>query len=179
MESNKKQNKKEVENQTKSKLDDLKRQLIEDDISDFTKLQPTISEEFQRLEERQKLFVNEYLKDFNGTQAAIRAGYSEKTANVIASNLLTKVNIKNEITKRQQLIQEASNINKENVIKKLLELIEDCYNDEKTDRTSILKAMDMINKLTNLYAPENQINILNQNETGEIKITIIAPNKND
>lgn len=36
----------------------------------------------------QRLFVLEYLKDFNGTQAAIRAGYSEKTASQIAYELL-------------------------------------------------------------------------------------------
>jgi phage terminase small subunit len=31
---------------------------------------------------KQQLFVAEYLKDLNATQAAIRAGYSEKTADV-------------------------------------------------------------------------------------------------
>lgn len=36
----------------------------------------------------QRLFVLEYLKDFNATQAAIRAGYSEKTASQIAYELL-------------------------------------------------------------------------------------------
>lgn len=36
------------------------------------------------------MFCMEYLKDLNGTQAAIRAGYSEKTAGVIANENLTK-----------------------------------------------------------------------------------------
>lgn len=39
-------------------------------------------------------FCNEYIKDMNATQAAIRAGYSEKTAGVQASKLLKIVNIK-------------------------------------------------------------------------------------
>ena len=37
---------------------------------------------------KQKKFVQEYLIDFNGTQAAIRAGYSKKTATAISRGLL-------------------------------------------------------------------------------------------
>lgn len=44
------------------------------------------------LTEQQKKFCREYMKDFNGTQAAIRAGYSKKTANEQASRLLANVN---------------------------------------------------------------------------------------
>lgn len=40
---------------------------------------------------KQQLFVDEYLKDFNATQAAIRAGYSEKTAQEQGSQLLSKL----------------------------------------------------------------------------------------
>lgn len=46
---------------------------------------------------KQKCFVEEYLIDLNQTQAAIRAGYSEKTANEQASRLLANVNIKKAI----------------------------------------------------------------------------------
>jgi phage terminase small subunit len=49
---------------------------------------------FDKLKPRQKLFVIEYLKDFNGTQAAIRSKYSKKTAQVIASENLSKPLIK-------------------------------------------------------------------------------------
>lgn len=45
----------------------------------------------------QKLFVFEYIIDFNGTQAAIRAGYSEKTAQQQASRLLLNVVIQTAI----------------------------------------------------------------------------------
>lgn len=44
----------------------------------------------KNLSQKQGLFVGEYLVDLNGTQAAIRAGYSEKTANRIASENLSK-----------------------------------------------------------------------------------------
>ena len=48
-------------------------------------------------------FVIEYLKDGNGQAAAVRAGYSEKTARNQASRLLTIVNIKTAIEAGQQL----------------------------------------------------------------------------
>ena len=47
----------------------------------------------RKLTAKQQTFINEYIVDLNGTQAAIRAGYSEDTAKVIASENLTKPDI--------------------------------------------------------------------------------------
>jgi len=52
-----------------------------------------------KLTQRQRRFCDEYLIDLNATQAAIRAGYSIKTAGQIADRLLKNVKI-------QQCIQE-------------------------------------------------------------------------
>lgn len=49
---------------------------------------------------KQKRFCDEYLIDLNATQAAIRAGYSERNANNIASENLAKPNIKKYIEER-------------------------------------------------------------------------------
>lgn len=49
---------------------------------------------------KQKRFCDEYLIDLNATQAAIRAGYSEKTAAVIATENLRKPNIREYIDAR-------------------------------------------------------------------------------
>lgn len=49
---------------------------------------------------KQKRFCDEYLIDLNATQAAIRAGYSKKTARKIGQENLTKLDIKNFIEKR-------------------------------------------------------------------------------
>lgn len=54
------------------------------------------------LTEKQKLFCNEYLIDLNATQAAIRAGYSEKTAEQTASRLLRNVKVQEYIEKLMQ-----------------------------------------------------------------------------
>lgn len=47
-----------------------------------------------KLSPKRRKFVLEYVKDFNGKQAAIRAGYSPKTAEVQASRLLSNANLK-------------------------------------------------------------------------------------
>lgn len=52
------------------------------------------------LTEKQKRFCDEYLIDLNATQAAIRAGYSPKTARMIANENLTKPYIREYIDKR-------------------------------------------------------------------------------
>jgi phage terminase small subunit len=46
-----------------------------------------------KLTPKQSAFVTEYLKDLNATQAAIRAGYSEKTAYRIGAELLQKTSV--------------------------------------------------------------------------------------
>lgn len=43
---------------------------------------------------KQKRFCDEYLIDCNATQAAVRAGYSKKTAKVTGAKLLTNANLK-------------------------------------------------------------------------------------
>jgi phage terminase small subunit len=51
---------------------------------------------------KQEQFINEYLIDFNATQAAIRAGYSVDTAYQIGHENLRKPDIKKEVQKRSQ-----------------------------------------------------------------------------
>lgn len=46
-----------------------------------------------KLNAKQEMFCKEYLVDLNATQAAIRAGYSERTASATASRLLANVNV--------------------------------------------------------------------------------------
>lgn len=54
------------------------------------------------MNERQRRFADEYIKTGNATQAAIKAGYSEKTANRIASQNLSKSDIKSYIDEQMQ-----------------------------------------------------------------------------
>ena len=52
----------------------------------------------QKLTPKQEAFVREYLVDLNATRAAIRAGYSPKTAREQASRLLSNVNVMDAIS---------------------------------------------------------------------------------
>ena len=56
----------------------------------------------KKLTAKQQRFCDEYLIDLNATQAAIRAGYSPKTAAVIAAENLKKPNIRNYIDERMK-----------------------------------------------------------------------------
>jgi len=56
------------------------------------------------LSTKQQAFIEEHLTDFNATQAAIRAGYSERTARSQGHRLLTNVDISEEISRRVEEI---------------------------------------------------------------------------
>lgn len=57
------------------------------------------------MKEKQKRFCEEYLVDCNATQAAIRAGYSKKTARAVGQRLLTNVDIKKYIEQQLQKLK--------------------------------------------------------------------------
>uniref|UniRef100_A0A3B0LXG7 Terminase small subunit n=1 Tax=Arsenophonus endosymbiont of Trialeurodes vaporariorum TaxID=235567 RepID=A0A3B0LXG7_9GAMM len=72
--------------------------------------------------DKQEAFCREYLIDLNATQAAIRAGYSEKTAKDIACQNLAKLNIQKRI---QTLMEERKNrieVNADYVLKRLVDI---------------------------------------------------------
>lgn len=71
---------------------------------------------------KQKRFVEEYLVDLNATAAAIRAGYSKKTANRIASENLSKPDIQIAIKEAQDSIQKRTEITQDMVIKEMAKL---------------------------------------------------------
>jgi len=75
-----------------------------------------------KLTDKQQRFCEEYLIDLNATQAALRAGYSKKSARSKASQLLTKVNIQNEIQKLKSERSERVQIEADSVVKELAKI---------------------------------------------------------
>lgn len=71
------------------------------------------------LTDKQRKFCDEYLIDLNATQAAIRAGYTEKYANTNASKLLQNTTISQYIGERQKELSHKTEITQERVIKEL------------------------------------------------------------
>lgn len=72
-----------------------------------------------KLTPKQMRFVDEWLIDFNGKQAAIRAGYSAKTAEVTAAKLLRNVKVQAEISRRQKDLQKRTEVSQDRVVKEL------------------------------------------------------------
>ena len=72
-----------------------------------------------KLTPKQIRFVDEWLIDFNGKQAAIRAGYSAKTAEAAAARLLRNVKVQAEISRRQRDLQKRTEVTQDRVVKEL------------------------------------------------------------
>jgi phage terminase small subunit len=134
------------------------------------------------LTDKQKRFCEEYLIDLNGTQAAMRAGYSENTANEQASRLLANVSIQEYIQKRQNKLSEKLEINQEWVLKRFKEISDRCVQAEpvmvkvdgvliesgeyKFDSSGANKATEMIAKHLGFFEKDNsqlkaEINVIN------------------
>ena len=71
---------------------------------------------------KQQRFVSEYLIDLNATQAAIRAGYSAKTAEQIGYQLLQKTSVAAEIAKAQAKKAEKLDVTAERIVRELAKL---------------------------------------------------------
>lgn len=117
-----------------------------------------------KLTPQQEMFCQEYIVDYNGTQAAIRAGYSEKNARTHASRMLTNANILSRVRAIQKERLEKLAVTQESVILKLLEIYDRCmqakpvmewdYNERKYvetgeytfDSRGALNALEMIGK---------------------------------
>ena len=78
------------------------------------------------MNEKQRRFGHEYILDSNSTKAAIRAGYSNKTAYSMGQRLLKKVEIQNLIAELRNDIEKTTNIT---VQKTLIELARIAFSD--------------------------------------------------
>jgi phage terminase small subunit len=74
------------------------------------------------LSAKQRRFVAEYLIDLNATQAAIRAGYSAKTAQQQGSRLLLNVVVQEELSKQQSKVAERLEITKDRIVDELAKI---------------------------------------------------------
>ena len=121
------------------------------------------------LNEKQKQFCEEYIIDLNGTQAAIRAGYSEKTANRIASELLTKLDIQEYICELKNKRSERVKYSQDELMRDILEVKNRCLQanpvlDKEGNETGIWKfdsngankALDMLAKHVGFYETDNK-----------------------
>ena len=119
--------------------------------------------------DRQIQFAQEYVVDFNGKQAAIRAGYSEKTAESQASRLLRNVKVRSEI---ERLLEDPVGKRNETRERILAELEGMAYGDgaievrrDREDeildvsRRDKLRAIELLGKMHGLFTDRQEVNL--------------------
>lgn len=84
----------------------------------------------KKLTAKQQRFCDEYLIDLNATQAAIRAGYSEKTANEQGARLLANVSVKEYIAERMKEKESELIASQDEVLKYLTSVLRDSTDSE-------------------------------------------------
>lgn len=108
---------------------------------------------------QQRKFVNEYLKHGIGRNAAISAGYSEKSADSMASQLLKLPKIKKAIKAKEDEFEMAALITKESV----LSGIYDIANDKEASRTEKLNAYKLLGQHLAMFTDKQIIQNENSN----------------
>ncbi len=128
-----------------------------------------------KMTEKQKRFCDEYLIDLNATQAAIRAGYSEKYAHTNAAKLLQITTIQEFIAER--MAEKESNLiaDQDEVLRYLTAvmrgessahvLARDCDGSDRViekqpDEKERLKAAELLGKRYGIYTDKAQVEIV-------------------
>ena len=128
------------------------------------------------LTQKQRRFIDEYIISGNATQAAIKAGYSKKTARKIGQENLTKPDIKAEIERRNAEIQSEKTAD----MTEVMEYLTSVMRGEQTESVAIskgvfsgvevsakdrIKAAELIGKRNGAWTDKKEL-------TGDLKIDI-------
>lgn len=112
---------------------------------------------------KQKRFCDEYLIDMNATQAAIRAGYSKKTAGAIGSENLKKPEIRAYIDARLEPMEDNTIMRAEEV----QQVITEIARDKAAPRKDRLKAAELMGKRYRLFVDRTETDV-----NGTLPVTV-------
>jgi len=109
-----------------------------------------------KLTPKQQMFVKEYLIDLNATQAAIRAGYSKKTANEQGARLLVNVSIATKIKEALEKRADKTELTAQYVLDGIKAIVERVK--EKDELTGpALKAYELLGKHLGLFPTRTEL----------------------
>jgi len=108
------------------------------------------------LNPKQLKFCREYVKDYNGTQAAIRAGYSKRTAQEQSSQLLSKLIVKSKIDELTGKQAEKAEIDAQWIIEKFKNIHELGIKGKKKQLNAANTAIENIARHTGFYELDNK-----------------------
>ncbi|HSW53269.1 MAG TPA: terminase small subunit [Sulfuricaulis sp.] len=128
----------------------------------------------EKLLPKRAAFVEEYLVDFNGTQAAIRAGYSKHTANEQAARLLADASVIRAVSRAVEKRSRRTEITQDYVLSVIRDTVERCRQAEpvmeraddgsmvptgewKFDASSVLKGCDLLGKHLNMWVERREV----------------------
>jgi phage terminase small subunit len=103
---------------------------------------------------KQARFVQEYLVDRVGAAAAVRAGYSSKTARQIGHRLLTHVDIAEAVREGESEFAAKAQLTRASVLQGLQEAIE--LGRSRADPAAMIAGRREIAKMYGFYAPERK-----------------------
>lgn len=111
----------------------------------------------QELTDKQARFCEEYLIDLNATQAAIRAGYSEKTANEQGARLLANVSVQEKIAELKAERSKRTEITQDSVIQELAAVARaEVKGVRAVDK---LKALELLGKHLGMFVERYEVNV--------------------
>lgn len=121
---------------------------------------------------KQKRFASEYLIDLNATQAAIRAGYSQKTANEQGARLLANASVQAAISEAMEKRERRTQITQDYVLSGIKDLVERCIQaepvrDKEGDKTgeyrfdafAALKGYELLGKHLKLFTEKSEVDL--------------------
>ena len=119
-----------------------------------------------KLTAKQQRFAEEYLVDLNATRAAMRAGYSEKTAQKIGSENLSKPDIAVAIAEAQAARSKRTETTQDWVIKRLVAIVELVKSQDPPQLSAANRALELIGKHLGMFKGTLDVN-------AEVKVTRI------
>ena len=144
---------------------------------------------------KQQRFVEEYLIDLNATQAAIRAGYSPRTANEQGAQNLAKLSISEAIAEAQNKRAERTEITQDYVLTNIQKVIERCMQVQQVDNCltqtedgelaqafmfkeqGALKGLELLGKHLGMFVDQKKVDVTTNGESinKPTVIELVAP----
>ena len=113
----------------------------------------------RQVTQKQAAFVREYLIDLNATQAAIRAGYSAKTAAEQSVRLLKNVKIQGMVHEEMLKRSEKTEITAEYVLRTIKDTIEKNKSDDNYDPKSVLRGCELLGRHLGMFNDKLNVNV--------------------
>ena len=118
----------------------------------------------KELTERQEVFCNEFIKDLNAVQAAIRAGYSTQHAKKNAYTLFRQPRISERISELKGESIKRTKIESDDILRRLVRIAE--RTEQEGDYNAAIRSLELLGKHQALWTDRNITEIQNAFATG-------------